>query len=180
MMTSTISTMLTYHHWANEKILNRLWELPASILQQEIPSSYPTIAATLEHLYAVDRMWYLVLTGVDMATAIEQSRSFMEVTDDWDLTACAARFAEQAQQYKVWLEQTNLEHTLELHNPYAGVRYTSNAEVLLQVANHGTYHRGNITTMLRQLGHSSVMNDYILFLYEQLPQPTPESAPSVK
>ncbi|MEH7531611.1 DinB family protein, partial [Priestia megaterium] len=33
--------------------------------------------------------------------------------------------------------------------------------------NHGTYHRGNITAMLRQLGHPGVMTDYVLYLYER-------------
>ena len=33
------------------------------------------------------------------------------------------------------------------------------------VVNHGTYHRGNITAMIRQLGHSSTMMDFVLYLH---------------
>ncbi|NHM32597.1 DinB family protein [Neobacillus terrae] len=34
------------------------------------------------------------------------------------------------------------------------------------MANHGTYHRGNITAMLWSLGHKSTSTDYIYFLRE--------------
>ena len=36
--------------------------------------------------------------------------------------------------------------------------------MVLQVVNHATYHRGNITAMLRQMGHASVMTEYALYL----------------
>jgi uncharacterized damage-inducible protein DinB len=35
------------------------------------------------------------------------------------------------------------------------------------VVNHGTYHRGNITAMLRQLGSKGISTDFIFYLYEQ-------------
>ncbi|MEK3724277.1 DinB family protein [Paenibacillus sp. FSL H8-0034] len=38
-------------------------------------------------------------------------------------------------------------------------------ELVQHVVNHGTYHRGNITAMLRQLGHKGVPTDYIFYLY---------------
>lgn len=52
-----------------------------------------------------------------------------------------------------------------LDNPYAGIRDTSYAEIILQIVNHGTYHRGNITAMLRQMGHASTMTEYALYWY---------------
>ena len=37
--------------------------------------------------------------------------------------------------------------------------------MILHVVNHGTYHRGNITAMLRQMGYASVPTDYGIYLY---------------
>jgi uncharacterized damage-inducible protein DinB len=37
--------------------------------------------------------------------------------------------------------------------------------------NHGTYHRGQITTLLRQLGATPVATDMIAFYREQSGQP---------
>ncbi|MEC2456617.1 DinB family protein, partial [Bacillus cereus] len=42
---------------------------------------------------------------------------------------------------------------------------TSILELVQHVVNHGTYHRGNITAMIRQLGHSSTMMDFVLYLH---------------
>ncbi|MNH37037.1 DinB family protein [compost metagenome] len=77
-------------------------------------------------------------------------------------------FTRLSEQYREWFSsQTDLEQTIQLDNLYIGVRQTSLTEIVLQVVNHGTYHRGNITTMLRQLGHVSTMTDFILFLYQE-------------
>lgn len=76
-------------------------------------------------------------------------------------------FAQLSEQYKEWLHhQSDLEQTILLDNPFAGIRQTRLSEIVLQVVNHGTYHRGNISNMLRQLGHASTMNDYSLFWYQ--------------
>lgn len=39
--------------------------------------------------------------------------------------------------------------------------------MVLHVVNHGTYHRGNISAMLHQLGDSSVMTDYAFYWYSE-------------
>ncbi|MFD1885807.1 DinB family protein [Paenibacillus wenxiniae] len=174
-MNNTTRNMLRYHHWANETMLTRLQELPASVFHEETLSSYPTLSATLGHMYVVDHMWYLVLTGTDMSAALEQSMPLLPLGSEWDLSQCSARFEEQKQQYTEWIEQADLTQTMMLNNPYAGVRELALEEMVLQVVNHGTYHRGNMTTMLRQLGYPSVMNDYILYLYQQS-EPSPSGS----
>ncbi|TKI85842.1 damage-inducible protein DinB, partial [Bacillus cereus] len=52
-----------------------------------------------------------------------------------------------------------------IENPYVGKLETSILELVQHVVNHGTYHRGNITAMIRQLGHSSTMMDFVLYLH---------------
>lgn len=37
-------------------------------------------------------------------------------------------------------------------------------ELVRHLTNHGTYHRGNISTMIRQQGFEGVPTDYIFFL----------------
>ncbi|PQP83001.1 damage-inducible protein DinB [Paenibacillus sp. PCH8] len=159
--------MYYYHTWATETILGRIKELPNSVLHQEVNSSFLTIAHALSHIYAVDQMWYLVLTGTGMPEAFQTCMSLNgEIHDSVD--DYIQRYAELSEQYNVWLrDQTDLEQTVLLDNPFAGVRETSLAEMVFHVVNHGTYHRGNISTMLRQLGHASTMNDYALYWYQK-------------
>ncbi|MEH6936025.1 DinB family protein [Bacillus sp. JJ783] len=159
--------MYNYHTWANQTILGRIKELPSSVLSQEMNSSFPTIAHALSHIYAVDKMWYLVLTGTGMQEALQAciplNESILSSVDEY-----AHNFAELAEQYREWFRsQTDLEQTILLDNPFASIRQTRLSEIVLHVVNHGTYHRGNVSTMLRQLGHASTMNDYSLFWYQE-------------
>ncbi|PEP48214.1 DinB family protein [Bacillus pseudomycoides] len=159
--------MYNYHIWANQTILGRIKELPSSVLSQEVNSSFPTIAHALSHIYAVDKMWYLVLTGNGMQEALQAciplNESILSSVDEY-----AHNFAELAEQYREWFRsQTDLEQTILLDNPFASIRQTRLSEIVLHVVNHGTYHRGNVSTMLRQLGHASTMNDYSLFWYQE-------------
>ncbi|WP_435168888.1 DinB family protein [Paenibacillus glycanilyticus] len=159
--------MLNYHFWANQTILGRIKELPPAVLHQEVNSSYPTLSHALNHIYAVDKMWYLVLTGMEMGAALQEcmplSGRILETVDEY-----IQLFAELANQYKEWLGNgLDTEQVITLNNPYAGVRETSLAEIMLHAANHGSYHRGNVSTMLRQLGYASTMTDYALYWYQQ-------------
>lgn len=161
-----LEEMLHYHVWASQIIMQRIQELPASVLHQEVNSSFPTLAHALSHMNAVDQMWYLVLTGTGMPEALQvcmprNGETFATIEEYFE------RYDELSTQYLDWFsQQTDLEQTLLLNNPFAGVRQTRFAEIILHLVNHGTYHRGNISTMLRQLGHASVMNDYSRFWYE--------------
>lgn len=159
--------MYEYHVWANQTILGRIKELPSSVLNQEVNSSFPTIAHALNHIHSVDKMWYLVLTGTGMPEALQAciplDENILPSVDEY-----ANSFEELAEQYREYFRrQPHLEHTILLDNPYAGIRQTSLSEIVLHVVNHGTYHRGNVSTMLRQLGHASTMNDYALFWYQE-------------
>lgn len=165
-MTNHPRDMYNYHSWASQTILGRLKELPSSVLSEEVNSSFSTIAHALSHIYAVDKTWYLVLTGMGMREAMQVCMPLYErilhSVDEY-----ASSYDELAEQYKAWIRsEKNLEQTIQLDNPFAGIRQTRLSEIVLHLVNHGTYHRGNISTMLRQLGHASTMNDYSLYWYQ--------------
>ncbi|MNO24738.1 DinB family protein [compost metagenome] len=166
-MTTIPEEMYKYHTWANQTILGRIRELPASVLSQEVNTSFPSLAHALSHIYAVDQMWYLVLTGMEMPEAFQATRPLnervLESLDDY-----AHAYNELAEQFSTWFQgQPDLEQSVLLNNPFAGPRQTRLSEMVLHLVNHGSYHRGNLSTMLRQLGHASTMNDYALYWYQE-------------
>ncbi|WIY58902.1 DinB family protein [Bacillus arachidis] len=159
--------MYKYHLWANKVLLERMKELPNNVLYKEANSSYPNIAQTFSHIYVVDVMWLQVLKGIDMQEALEASMSLLEKTNLYSVDEFIKYFEELASQYEEWMNsQKDLEQKINLNNPWSGARETAYSEILFHVANHGTYHRGNITTMLRQQGHTSTMNDLALYWYQ--------------
>lgn len=159
--------MYKYHVWANKVLLERIKELPNNVLYEEVSSSYPNIAQTFSHIYVVDVMWLQVLKGMDMQEALEASMVILEKVNSYSLDEFVKYFEELALQYEEWMtSQRDLEQKINLNNPWSGARETAYSEILFHVANHGTYHRGNITTMLRQLGYASTMNDFCLYWYQ--------------
>jgi len=161
-------TMFHYHAWANQTILGRIKELPPAVLSQEVNSSFPTIAHAFSHLYAIDTVWYHVLAGMEMPKAFQTYYPQLNERILSSAEEYARTYDELAERFGEWFRgQDDLEQAIMLDNPFAGPRRTRLSEVVLHMVNHGTYHRGNVSTMLRQLGHASVMNDYALFWYQE-------------
>ncbi|MDQ0225712.1 DinB family protein [Metabacillus niabensis] len=159
--------MYEYHVWANKVLLERIKELPSNVLYEEVSSSYPNIAQTFSHIYVVDVMWLQALKGIEMQEALEGSMALLERTNSYSVDEFIKSFEEVASQYEEWMNsQKDLEQKMNLNNPWSGARDTAYSEILFHVANHGTYHRGNVTTMLRQQGYASTMTDFALYWYQ--------------
>jgi len=160
-------TMISYHEWAMNTMLDHLNELPKEVLKNEIKSSYPSIAKTLSHILAVDTMWIQILEKVDLQQALQDVMSQIPFTDEYTIEKFKMAFKNVGSKYQTFLNK-NLDLTvmIDVNNPWSGTRQTTFEEILLHVSNHGTYHLGNITTMLRQQNETSLMTDYSLFWYE--------------
>ncbi|WGV60485.1 DinB family protein [Brevibacillus brevis] len=165
-MTHYAKNMYDFHAWANQALINRLKELPEGVYEQEVQSVFPTVAKVMEHIYMVDQGWILILQGMDMQAALNEAWQKEKELTGKSLEEVEQLYSGLVEQFKAFLNQEeDLERRIVLDNPYTRVRDTSLAEIIMQVVNHGTYHRGNITAMLRQMGYPSVMTDYALYWY---------------
>lgn len=165
-MTHTAIEMYDYHIWANQTMLDRLKELPQDIYHTEIQSVFSSISKVMPHIYVTDCCWFDILAGKSMTEAIAAAQQLGEQTESKSIVELKQLFIESSERYQAFFnQQENMEKAIMVDNPYAGIRETTYAKIVLQVVNHGTYHRGNITAMLRQLGHASIMTEYALFWY---------------
>ncbi|BFT75123.1 DinB family protein [Paenibacillus sp. P36] len=165
-MTQQIRNMYDFHVWANQTMLTHLKKLGKDVYTREIQSVFPTVSKVIAHIYVVDAGWLDMMQGKSMNEAMADSVPLTADAESKSMEELEMMYVQLSERFKAYLdEQASLEETIVLDNPYAGVRETSRAEMLLQVVNHGTYHRGNITAMLRQMGHASVMTEYGLFWY---------------
>jgi len=70
-------------------------------------------------------------------------------------------------EYATKLTPSDLERILQ-YKSFAGTELSNPLwQTLQHLANHGSYHRGQIVTMLRQLGAKAVSTDLIAFYREQ-------------
>ncbi|WNS45283.1 DinB family protein [Paenibacillus sp. MMS20-IR301] len=167
-MTNHPQQFVNYHFWATQTLLEHIKTLPSGVLTQEVNTSFPTIAHAFSHIYAVDQVWNSVVNGRGMKEALEECMPRVHETVLYTADEFAEAFARLAENYQEWFRSgPDLTRTILLENPYIGPRNTTLEEIVHHAVNHGTYHRGNISAMLRQLGHASTMNDYILYWYQE-------------
>jgi len=57
-----------YNVWANETLVEWLKTKPVEVFTKEIPSSFPSILKTLNHIWAVEEFWHSVISETKLET----------------------------------------------------------------------------------------------------------------
>ncbi|MDF1998207.1 DinB family protein [Peribacillus frigoritolerans] len=157
--------MYNYHAWANGVIIDRLNELPEHVYHKEIQSGFSSVSKVLSHIYLTDYAWFDIISGISMDEAMASSSELKEDVEKKSIEEMKKTFMDLYERNKALLSTVDMEKVMVVDNPYAGSLETTISESVLHVVTHGSYHRGNIATMLRQMGHTSVMQDFGLYLY---------------
>jgi uncharacterized damage-inducible protein DinB len=154
-----IRTLFAYNRWANLRFLDALSVLTDEELGRNMGSSFPSVAETLVHLLGAEWIWLERWSG----------RSPSGFPDAYTLNSVAAV---RIRWDTLWREQRAFLDGLgddDLARPVAytnlaGADYTQPlGDLLRHVVNHATYHRGQLTTLLRQLGHGAPGTDLVTF-----------------
>jgi uncharacterized damage-inducible protein DinB len=155
--------LFAFNRWANERTLDAVAALPADTYERPIGGSFPSLRATLEHMLGAEISWLARWHGevVGRVTDFGDCRDVASLRARWDVT-----WSEQ-QRFLATLTEDDLARPLafRFRNQVAGSQPL--AEVLRHVVNHGTYHRGQVTTLVRQLGGSPASTDYITYCLER-------------
>jgi uncharacterized damage-inducible protein DinB len=162
-MTHLALKMYDYHVWANQTLFKKLKELSKDVYNQEVQSVFPSISSVISHMYIVDQLWFHIISGKNMSEALKVEK---ETGEGKGIEEMDRLFYVLAQRYKAYLnQQEDIEKLRVLDISWEGKRETSLSEMVLHIVNHATYHRGNITSMLHQMGYASVATDYTRYWY---------------
>ena len=140
--------LLDYHYWARDRVLDAVDPLPPDQFTRDMGSSFRSIRDTLAHIYFAEWAWYLRWQG-DSPT----SQLPADMFPDPETTRALWRDHEAKMRALVdTLDEAGvarrIDYTFISGKPGASVFW----HMLQHVVNHASYHRGQITTMLRQLG----------------------------
>lgn len=156
-----------YHIWANNRFFERLKELPTNVYTQEVQSVFPSIAETLVHMYTTETIYLGVMRENSMDEIQASITLEHEKAKDKSLEEMEVLYAGQVKLYKaLFNSQEDMNKPITAEHPTYGRLETYLSEIVQHLVNHGTYHRGNLTAMIRQQGYPSVPTDYIMYLYE--------------
>lgn len=157
-----------YHVWANDRLFAHLEQLPKEALQAEVTSVFPSVSHVLAHIYLFDRLYGSVLAKVPNDEIFPKMQSWTEEAQGKTVEELRSLFADVAEQYRELLRRTpDPDQEMTIEHPRYGSLDTRFSDILQHVVNHGTYHRGNITAMLRQQGHAGVPTDYLFYLIDR-------------
>ena len=159
MRRNEVEELYAYNRWANERMLNAVAALDDEAFTRDLGGSFPSVRDTLAHLISAEWIWLQRWLGT----------SPTRDPDGWadmDLPGLRRFYAEVAAGQRAFIESlTDADLDREIsYRTLAGVAHTNRLAFLLRhVVNHSSYHRGPVTTMLRQLGATPVATDLILF-----------------
>jgi len=163
MNTEDFRLLYDFNAWANQRTLEACAALTPEQFTRDLGSSFKSVRDTLAHLYGAQWVWLERWHG-RIPPALPSPADFP------DFETVKRRFAEIDRNlidYAASLTADDLQRVLD----YRTLAGTPNAQPLWQmlqhVANHSTYHRGQVTTLLRQLGAKAVSTDMIVFYRER-------------
>ncbi|WP_027086930.1 DinB family protein [Cohnella panacarvi] len=157
-----------YHAWANDRLFAHLRQLPEEALHTEVTSVFSSVSHVLGHIYLFDRLYLSVLSEVPNEEIFPKMQGWTEEAQGKTVEQLHTLFADVTEQYRGLLRRTpNPDKEITIEHPRYGRLDTRFSEILQHVVNHGTYHRGNITAMLRQQGHAGVPTDYLFYILER-------------
>ena len=153
---------LEYAAWATERTLGMVDQLPSSALSQPVQSSFPTLLATLQHVYGWDKYYFIHMRGEHAEReSIDEPQTYDELKREWtnlhrDMISWANEHV--ASRRDVVLDGWGMWPTWM---------------IVMQVASHGTHHFGQVVTLRRQLGYTPKITDFtdlLLYYLRRYPQ----------
>ncbi|HUP88336.1 MAG TPA: DinB family protein [Longimicrobiales bacterium] len=159
--------LFRFNRWAEERMFEATGKLSEEELNRDLGNSFPSVRETLLHIVGAEWVW---LTRWKGTSPTEYPRDKRALTHPqiftWWRSVDSDRDA-----FVAGLTEADVDRLLEYTN-FAGKNFSFPFwQMFRHVVNHSSYHRGEITTMLRQLGHKPVSTDMILLYQEEFLKP---------
>jgi uncharacterized damage-inducible protein DinB len=156
-------TLYEYNAWADRRALQAASTLPKEQFVKPLGSSFSSVKDTLSHIYGAEWIWLERFQG-------RSPSSFPDTTEFDDIEKLRARWLEFEPgllNFARGLNQDALDRVMEYKTMKFGVYRNPLWQSMQHVVNHGTYHRGQVTTMLRQLGGQPILTDLMHYYRER-------------
>lgn len=152
-------THVAYNEWANARFVAALEALPEDQLSAHIESSFPSILLTLAHLVGAEWVWLRRWKG----ESPDSFPGWVTEPDFEDVQSMLADVEAERRAFLDSLQEWDLDQLID-YKTLSGNAYTTRlADLFLHLVNHSSYHRGQLTTMLRQVSAPPPATDFVLF-----------------
>jgi len=157
-----LTRLMAFNRWANLRLLDSVEQLSPEELHRDMKGSFASVLDTVVHMYQAEWIWlrrwkgegFTDVPGEDGETPLET------LLEWWD-----ALWTEQ-QAFLGAVSEGDQDRRVHFRLRSGVEREQALGELIRHVVNHGTYHRGQLVTLLRQLGRTPPSTDYVQYLRE--------------
>ena len=158
--------LFTYNHWARDLQLGAAAGISQENLLRPLGSSFSSLRDTLVHLMASEWVWLSAWRG---HSPTPQDREQFAPERFSSVAAIGSRWAEVERDLLDYLAGLNEEAP---GHPFSYISYARQGQTMsftlwrlfYHLLNHQSYHRGQVTTQLRQLGAAPSQVDFYFWL----------------
>jgi uncharacterized damage-inducible protein DinB len=161
-----IRLLFAYDAWANARDLEACAALTPEQFTRALGSSFTSVRDTLAHILGAQWIWNERFHG-RATTSLPKNDQYPDIAS---LRAGWAGVEGDLGAFVEKLSVADLDRSFEYRDSKGNPHRNILGETLQHLANHGTYHRGQVTTLLRQLGAKPVSTDLIAFYRERASQ----------
>ncbi len=157
-----LRTHLRYNMWASTRLLDAAARLGSDELVRDFRSADKSVLGTLAHVFAADRVWLRRIQGLP-------PMPFLDPEVEIRLDVLQREWPALLTQWLAWGETLQDTAATVAYRDLAGNPHTTPLwQIVLHVINHATHHRGQVSAMLRAMGHTPPPLDLIRY-YREVP-----------
>jgi len=143
-----LELLYDYHYWARDRMLAAVEPLTPDQFLRDMGSSFRSVRDTAAHIYSADWVWYARWMG-ESPTALLPMEMFPDAAS---IKAAWTDLERKVRSLLAGLDQNGVDRRFD----YKLINGQPGSALFWQMAqhvvNHASYHRGQVTTLLRQLG----------------------------
>jgi uncharacterized damage-inducible protein DinB len=160
-----ISDLYAYNEWANDVLLAKAEELDMGQLAGPQGASFESILGNMAHLAAAQINWLeRWRTGQNKQHTVDLGESLKTLAD---LRETLAASHSDLQAYIRALSDAQVDSDLEYRDKSGNQAVRPLWQLMTHVANHGTYHRGEVAMALTALSHSPGDIDFLFWEFSR-------------
>jgi uncharacterized damage-inducible protein DinB len=158
-----LHALLDYNYWARDRMLDAVSALAPDEFTRPLGSSFSSVRDTIAHICDAELIWLSRWNG-------KQPAGFQAPDRMPDLAAARSEWAGIESGMRAFLRDLGpqgVDRVLAYRDMRGNPRSDVFWQMLQHVVNHGTYHRGQVTTMLRQLGAQPAKSMDLIAFYRE-------------
>jgi len=164
-----IQLIYEYDRWANNKVLQAVSALSPEQFTRDLGGSFRSVRDTLVHIIGGEWIWLAYWKDPPESAAfladLRKRREALFSPDAFlNVAAVQLKWAEVEKEQTDFVNRVTNE-SLEKMLPFRTAQARL-AHLMQHLANHSTYHRGQVALMMRQLDAEPPATDFHVFLVE--------------